>query len=279
MLFARRARHRFALDPQFQRRVLFTLFGSFSLLGWTIFLLGGSLFTVREVVVEGGEGVLSHEATALVFRMMDEQPSSFFHAKRHVWFFPKDRIRDVARTEWFARDVEVKTRPWSHIVRLIITEEPRVFFVKTEKQYLVVDPRGFVRRELTSDERVAVLQTITNKASPTLASHVQAILELPMVTDMLETRYRIPGDSALFERWMRLQALLREKKIAVRYSVIQADEERLILQNGVFVYIDTLEPLESQVNALALYQEQAKREKLPTPTSIDIRIQGRVYTK
>ncbi len=279
MLSAGPARHRFAIDPQFRRRILFSLLGGFSVVGWMALLFGGTLFSVREITVEGGEGIAPHEATALVFRILDEEPQRFWHAKRHAWFLPKERLREFARTEWFARDVQVLTSPWSNNVRLIVTQEPRVVFLKTAKQYLEIDPRGFVRSELSPENRLIVIQSMTGATEPSVPDHVRFILDMPDLTEALEVRYRIPVDAKLFERWIRLREILEAKHLSARYGAIQQGEERLILVQNVSVAIDTLESLESQIQALALYQEKAKEQRLPLETLIDVRIQGRVYVR
>lgn len=276
-----RVRHRFNADPEFRRRFVLSALGLFSLIGWGGLLLCSDVLVIRRVEVEGGEHISTTEAKAAVFQLLDARSAWRPWSPRHRWFLDTKTLEEGLRTRWFAESVRVERSMGSNIVRLIVKEQRVGLVVRTAGQYVEVDANGIVRRELSNEERLQIVQRMTGRQIGTMPM----IVELPFIQDPLAIGYKLDIAVKDIRSWITIGSLLDDARIPFRYlTASDALLASLTLydQNGVAVYLDTSTSLTSQINALAEYQtaRQQKRRGIEAAREfIDLRIPGRLYLK
>lgn len=274
-----RLRHRFAVDPLFRRRFVFLTLGIFAALGWGSLIFLSTLFTVQQVELEGGKGIDPLTAKAIVFQTLDQRASWRPWSPRQIWFLDKETLAERLKLQWYADSVQIETRPFSNIVRLIIKEQTNSLFIKTPNQYLRVDAQGVVREELSATDRLQVLQRITGRTD-LAASSTEPIIELPNITDAVASGYRLPEPLEDIRLWFTLSKLLKQTNITVRYLRIEPARIVLFGQDEIPVYLDGSQNLSAQLKGLREYYSAQKKQKLEPPTQfIDARIPGRLYVK
>ncbi len=276
-----RVRHRFNADPEFRRRFVLTLLALFSLVGWGALLISSDTLVVRGVEIEGGEHISPIEAKTAVFQILDTREEWRPWSPRHRWFIDELRLEEGLRTRWFAEDVQVERTAGSSILRLIVKEQRVGLIVRTAGQYVEVDANGIVRRELTNEERLQIVQRMTGRQPGTMPM----VVELPFIQEPLAIGYKLGIATNDVRSWIALGSLLDTHQLPFRYlTAADALLASLTLydENGIAVYLDTSTSLESQIKALASYTTARKQKRKGVEAareSIDLRIPGRVYLK
>lgn len=276
-----RVRHRFNADSEFRRRFVLTLLGLFSLMGWGALLLCSDVLVVRGVEITGGDHIESIEAKTATFQILDARSDWRPWSPRHRWFLDTATLEEGLRTRWFAEDVQVERSVGSNILRLIVKEQRVGLVVRTAEQYVEVDANGVVRRELSNEERLQIVQRMTGRRQGT----VPMVVELPFIQEPLAIGYKLGIATKDVRNWIALGVLLDKHHLSFRY--LTATDTLLASltlydENGIAVYLDTSTSLESQINALASYATARKQKQKGIEAareSIDLRIPGRLYLK
>ena len=283
MHVAPRLRHRFQADPLFRRRLIFSLMALFAVVGWGGFLLCSSALTIRDVEIEGGGPIDSIEAKAAVFQLLDARAAWRPWSPRHRWFIDKAALEEGLKARWFAEAVQVERPTGKNIVRLIVSQQRINLYARTGLQYLEIDTNGVVRQELSTDDRIKIVQRLTGRATPT--AHSMIVLEFPYIQEPVTVGYRLSTPVNIIRQSVTLGTLLEKAHIAIR-SITHVSEFSPTLtvldQNGIQVYVDTTISFEEQVQAWSEYIDARSRRLKgvePAREFIDLRIPGRLYVK
>lgn len=273
------ARHRFATDPTYRRRFIFLVLGVFSFLGWSYLFFRSQLFLVDTVIVTEGQGIDTAEAKSAVLTSLDQREAWRPWSPRHSWFIDQAKLAEEIKMRWFADSVEVQVQPWSHVVRLIVAVQTNSFIVKTPSQFLRVDAQGVVREELNPSDRLAVLQRMAGKSTPSTLT-TEPIIELPELTETVAARYKLPITLRTLRDWLRIHQAAQSEGVTYAYMHIDAARVTLYSSEHIPMYIDTSENVLAQIKALHEFISQVKAKKVPPATQfIDARIVGRLYVK
>ncbi len=277
-----RVRHRFSTDPLFRRNAAFFALGVFSVVGWGMVVLQSPLFLIREVTLEGARGLDPVEAKAALFAMMDAQPGWKLWNPRHRWFFPTSAVEEALRDRWLAERVEVKLNDGLHIVRLIVHEQKIFLWVKTASQWLEVDPRGVIHRELSREEVLQATQQLTGRA--TRQPQDPFIVDIPTITEPLAQGFKLPYASEDLAAWFSLAKRLQDDagaNLGILYGS-HTDKASLAHAEGISIYIDVTENITTQINALEQflgYTSTLKSKEGKPARFIDVRVPGRIYSQ
>lgn len=273
-------RHRFSTDPFFRRKAAFFALGLFSFMGWGIVILQSPLLLIRDVRVEGAKGIDPIEAKSVLFTLTDARTTWRPWHPRHRWFFPRESIELALRDRWLAERVDVQREPGSNIVRLIVHEQHTFLWVKTATQWLEVDPRGVIHRELSREELLEATQRLTGRQ--TFKAGQPFIVDIPIITETLTEGFRLPYAAESLAAWFALsQHVQTRASLGILFG---SHDERSVLhrKDRASVYIDINEPIASQINALEQFLGyiDTRKNTAEQPTQfIDVRVPGRVYSR
>jgi hypothetical protein len=273
-------RHRFSTDPFFRRKAAFLALGLFSVVGWGMVIFQSPLFLIRDVRVEGAKGIDPIEAKSVLFSLADARTTWRPWHPRHRWFFPRETIEQALRDRWLAERVEARLERGSNIVRLIVHEQHTFLWVKTATQWLEVDPRGVIHRELSREELLEATQRLTGRQ--TLKAGQPFIVDMPIITETLTEGFRLPYATDDLAAWFRVAEYAHARPTLG--ILTGSHDKRTVIhrKDKLPIYIDISEPLTNQINALEQFLGYigTRKNAAEQPTQfIDVRVPGRVYSR
>lgn len=265
-----------------KRRIVFLILSALTVLGWLYVIFFSSLFTLREVQGEGLKTVDATDLTKEVFAILDERGDSSIIEKlipsRNLLLFNAEYLKEALQGRLFIAQVTVD-KVGFNILRLKIEERPKKFVLHSKQQYVWVDLRGLVIKELDADEKRFVQARLLGQRQ--LDSDESPVIKKDS-DEQLEAGFEVFKEEAT-RKWVELSdEFLR---LGLMYREFEPPPEgttklRLLAQEGFKVIMDTSVSLKSQINNYLAFVKSKPRDIEPTKTEyVDVSVPGKVFVK
>lgn len=258
-----------------RRRVSVIACVGIAVIGWAYVLLFSEFFSVSVIQIDGVVSLERGEIDRAIEEGLGEQ-RVFPFREGNIFLVNTEKLEAFLKESLFVQTVAVDKKI-PNILRLKIEERQTSLILRVGERMYQVDRSGSIMREIAPGSEQDAILSSANDPSASRAS-------LPLLEVRSSDPQPIVGNAYItdtqMQRWLDTLQGLKEQGFGYRsVSIERATSSKMILRmfEPYDVYIDTMEPLTSQVQSYYEFRKVKKDEKIYE--YVDVRIPGKVFYK